>query len=249
VTSVTRNRQPRLTRAFVNLSGPKDSRSPVLPGRGWGIVCMMVGETTLFYRTLRVVSTLPRWYFRFRVEGAEHVPSTGPCVIAANHTSYVDPIVLAMACPRPVQFIVDREQYERPLVHWVAVRTGAIPVENDPRDLGSLRRALLALRQGAVLGIFPEGGRSDDGSLNPAKPGAALLALRGGVPLVPAGIDGAYRAYSRHQRFPRPTPITVRFGPPIPFPATWLHHAAKEHLGEAMALLMGGIRGLAGLGG
>jgi 1-acyl-sn-glycerol-3-phosphate acyltransferase len=212
------------------------------------MVMTMAGKTTLFYRTLRVVSALPRWYFRFRVEGADHVPTAGPCVLAANHTSYIDPIVLAMASPRPVQFIVDREQYHRPLVHWVAVRTGAIPVENDPRDLGSLRRALLALRQGAVLGIFPEGGRSDDGRLTPAKPGAALLALRAEVPLVPAGIDGAYRAYSRHHRFPHPSPITVRFGPPIPFPATWLHHAAKEHLEEATALIMGRIRALAGLG-
>jgi 1-acyl-sn-glycerol-3-phosphate acyltransferase len=212
------------------------------------MVVPMAGETTLFYRTLRVVSALPRWYFRFRVEGAGHVPVAGPCVLAANHTSYIDPIVLAMASPRPVHFIVDREQYQRPLVHWVAVRTGAIPVENDPRDLGSLRRALLALRQGAVLGIFPEGGRSDDGRLKPVKPGAALLALRAEVPLVPAGIVGAYRAYSRHHRVPRPSPITVRFGPPIPFPTTWLHQAAKEHLEEATALVMGRIRALAGLG-
>jgi 1-acyl-sn-glycerol-3-phosphate acyltransferase len=209
----------------------------------------MTGETTFFYRAMRVVSALPRWYFRFRVEGAGHVPAAGPCLIAANHTSYIDPIVLAMACPRPVRFIVDREQYYRPLVHWAAVRSGAIPVENDPRDLGSLRRALQALRQGAVLGIFPEGGRSDDGGLKPAKPGAALLALRAGVPLVPAGIVGAYRAYSRHHRFPRPAPITVRFGAPVPFPATWRHQAAKEHLEEAIALVMADIGALAGLGG
>jgi 1-acyl-sn-glycerol-3-phosphate acyltransferase len=209
----------------------------------------MAGKTPLFYRALRVVSALPRWYFRLRVEGAEHVPAAGPCVLAANHASYIDPIVLATACPRPVQFIVDREQYYRPLVHWIAARTGAIPVENDPRDLGSLRRALLALRQGAVLGIFPEGGRSDDGRLKPAKPGAALLALRAGVPLVPAGIVGAYRAYSRYHRFPHPAPITVRFGDPLPFPAAWQRHATKEHLEEATALVMAAIGALADLGG
>jgi 1-acyl-sn-glycerol-3-phosphate acyltransferase len=209
----------------------------------------MAGETPLFYRALRVVSALPRWYFHLRVEGAGFVPAAGPCVLAANHTSYIDPIVLATACPRPVQFIVDREQYHRPLVHWIAARTGAIPVENDPRDLGSLRRALLALRQGAVLGIFPEGGRSDDGSLKPAKPGAALLALRAGVPLVPAGIGGAYQAYSRHHRFPRPAPITVRFGAPLPFPADWRRHAAKGHLEEATALVMAAIGDLSGVGG
>jgi 1-acyl-sn-glycerol-3-phosphate acyltransferase len=158
--------------------------------------------------------------------------------------SYVDPVVLAMACPRPVRFIVDREQYERPLVSWVARRTGAIPVENNPRDLGSLRRALQALRAGSVLGIFPEGGRSTDGALKPVKPGAALLALRAGVPLVPTGIRGTFAAYSRHHLIPRPRPITVRFGEPVLFPAAWGERAAKDHLTEAMVLIMERIREL-----
>jgi 1-acyl-sn-glycerol-3-phosphate acyltransferase len=201
-----------------------------------------VGEETGFYRALRLVSALPRRYFRLRVSGAEHVPARGPCILAANHASYLDPVLLAMACPRPVRFIVDRTQYHRLLVHWVAARTGAIPVENNPRDVGSLRRALHALKQGAVLGIFPEGGRSDDGSLKPAKPGAALLALRAGVPLVPAGIVGTYAAFSRHHRFPRPRPVEVRFGAPLALPASWSHHAAKGHLEEATEIVMAAIR-------
>ena len=208
------------------------------------MVWQMNLETGFLYRSLRLLAALPGWYFRFRVEEARHVPATGPCIIAANHTSYVDPIVLWMACPRHVRFIVDREQYLRPLVHWVATRTGAIPVENDPRDLGSLRRALLVLKQGSVLGIFPEGGRSDDGSLKAAKPGAVLLALRAGVPLVPAGIVGAFAAYSRHHRFPRPRRILVRFGEPLELPDAWRGHAAKDHLEEATALLMARIRDL-----
>ena len=203
-------------------------------------------EATLLYRSLRVLAALPRRYFRLRVEGAGNVPAAGPCIIAANHASYLDPVVLWMACPRHVRFIIDREQYQRPLVHWMAVRTGAIPVENNPRDLGSLRRALLALRQGTVLGIFPEGGRSDDGSLKTFKPGAALLALRAGVPLLPAGIVGTFAAYSRHQRFPRPGPILVRFGEPIDLPEAWRGHAAREHLDEATTLLKERVRDLSG---
>lgn len=205
----------------------------------------MIDETP-FYRALRLLSALPRWYFRFRVEGAANVPAAGPCILAANHVSYVDPVVLAMACPRPVRFIVDREQYVRPLVHWVASRTGAIPVENNPRDLASLRRALQALREGSVVAIFPEGGRSPDGTLQPVKPGGALLALRSGVPLVPAAIAGTFAAYSRHHRLPRPRPITVRFGEPVLFPQDWGGHAATEHLGEAIALVMDRVRALLG---
>lgn len=204
----------------------------------------MIEEGTFAYRGLRLLSALPRVYFHFHVEGAECVPTVGPCIIAANHASYIDPIVLWMACPRHVRFIVDREQYHRPLVNWVAARTGAIPVENNPRDLGSLRRALSTLKQGAVLGIFPEGGRSDDGSLKRGKPGAVLLALRARVPLLPVGIVGAFAAYSRHQRFPRPKPILVRFGEPLAFPDAWRGHAAKDHLEEATAMLMERIKNL-----
>lgn len=193
---------------------------------------------------MRRLSALPRWYFRFRVEGAGSIPAAGPCVIAANHASYIDPIVLAMASPRPMRFIVDKAQYYRLWVHWIAVRTGAIPVENDPRDLGSLRRALDALRQQTVLGIFPEGGRTVDGSLQPLKPGATLLALRAGVPLIPAGICGSYDSFSRHHRFPRRSPVTVRFGEPMPFPADWQGRNAKEHLDQATALLTDRIRAL-----
>ncbi|HWR96928.1 MAG TPA: lysophospholipid acyltransferase family protein [Candidatus Methanoperedens sp.] len=197
----------------------------------------MIDETP-FYRALRVLSALPRFYFRLRVEAAQRVPAAGPCILAANHASYVDPIVLAMACPRPVRFIVDRVQYERPLVRWIARRTGAIPVENAPRDLGSLRRALLALRGGSIIGIFPEGGRSTDGALQPARAGVALLALRAGVPLLPVAILGAFAAYSRHHLLPRPRPVTVRFGEPVRFPAAWGDRAAKDHIEEATALVM-----------
>lgn len=203
----------------------------------------MVGDTP-FYRVLRVLSVLPRGYFRLRVEGAGNLPAAGPCVLAANHVSYLDPIVLAIASPRPVRFIVAIDQYRRRAVHWIAAGTDAIPVANDPRDLGSLRRALQALHDGAVLGIFPEGGRSPDGLLQPAKPGAALLALRTGAPLVPAGIVGAYEAYGRHHRFPRPRPVTVRFGAPLDFPQGWRGHGAKTHLDEATALLMEAIGAL-----
>ncbi len=208
------------------------------------MVWRMAGETTFFYRFLRILCLLPRWSLRLRVEGATRVPGAGPCLIAANHTSYLDPIVLFMACTRPIRFIIDRGVYRWPLVHWVAVRTGAIPVGNDTRDLGSLRRALLALRAGAMIGIFPEGGRSDDGSLKAGKPGAVLLALRAGVPLVPAGIVGTYAVWSRHHRFPRPGPVLVRFGEPLEFPEAWRGHAAREHLEEATALLMERIRAL-----
>lgn len=198
-------------------------------------------EETPFYRNLRRVSRLLAWYLRFQVEDAALIPRDGPCILAANHASYLDPIVLGMACPRPVRFIMDRGYYEMRVVHWISMRAGAIPVENDPGDIGSLRRSLAVLKQAGILGIFPEGGRSDDGTLKPAKPGVALLALRTGVPVIPAAILGTFAALPRGRCLPRRGPVLVRFGTPVTFPAAWAAGRNKAHLDEATAMIMRAI--------
>ena len=127
-------------------------------------------------------------------------------------------------------------------MHWVAVRTGAIPVENDPRDLGSLRRALQALKEGSVLGIFPEGGRSGDGSLKTGQAGGgAAGAARGSAPR-PGGDRRRVRGLLATPPVAAPAPILVRFGEPIDLPEAWRGHAAKDHLEEATALLLERIR-------
>jgi 1-acyl-sn-glycerol-3-phosphate acyltransferase len=198
------------------------------------------GETR-FYRTMRWISRGVAWYFRFRVEGAGNLPAAGPCIVAANHASYLDAIVLAMAVPRPLRYLMDKKHFELPVVHWFSARFGAIPVDNSAGDLGSLRRSLAVLKHGGVLGIFPEGGRSPDGSLQPAKPGVALLARRTGVPVVPAGIVGSYAAMPRGRTIPRRDPVTVRFGPPLLLGAPGEAGRGKGDLEEGTARIMGAI--------
>jgi 1-acyl-sn-glycerol-3-phosphate acyltransferase len=163
-----------------------------------------------------MVSVKP--FFRVRSEGIENVPRSGPFILAANHVSYVDPLVLAITCPRPIRFIMLREFWEKPFIGWVCRKAGSFPVDPLGPTTAALRSAMTVLHGGKVLGIFPEGGRSPDGRLLPGKAGVALLVLKTGLPLVPAAILGADRAYSRKMLLPRPYRITVRYGAPLTFP-------------------------------
>jgi 1-acyl-sn-glycerol-3-phosphate acyltransferase len=111
-----------------------------------------------------------------------------------------------------------REFWEKPFIGWVCRKGGSFPVDPLGSATGALRQAMAVLHGDKVLGIFPEGGRSPDGRLLPGKAGVALLVLKTGLPLVPAAIIGADRAYSRNMLLPRPYRITVRYGAPLTFP-------------------------------
>jgi 1-acyl-sn-glycerol-3-phosphate acyltransferase len=141
-------------------------------------------RTNLAYRVIRSVGKpLLRIAFRLTAEGVELVPGEGGLIVAANHVSYLDPLVLGAVFPRP--------------------------------ELGSIKRALRALEEGEVVGIFPEGARSRDGSLQPFERGVALLAARAGVPVVPAFIDGTHRAMPPGSALIRPRKIRVVLGEPL----------------------------------
>ena len=173
------------------------------------------------YRTLRgPVRRLLDRYFDFRVEGLEHLPPEGPLIVAANHHNYLDGVVLAAAVPRAIAFLVmPRVWRATPLHPWVHRRIGSIPLNLSRPDVGALRRALVTLRAGKAVGIFPEGPFSTCGRLESGLPGVGLLALRSGVPVIPAGIRGTYDALvGRRGYVPRRHPLSVRFGAPRRFP-------------------------------
>jgi 1-acyl-sn-glycerol-3-phosphate acyltransferase len=174
----------------------------------------------LVYQLLRtpVRAALARW-FDLRVEGLEHLPATGPYLVAANHHNYLDGVVLAAALPRAIAFLVmPRVWRATPLHPWLHRRLGSIPLRLERPDVGALRRALRALEDGRVVGIFPEGPFSVRGRLERGLPGVGLLAARGGVPVVPAGIRGTYQALvGRRGYIPRRHPLAVHFGPPRRF--------------------------------
>jgi 1-acyl-sn-glycerol-3-phosphate acyltransferase len=158
-----------------------------------------------------------RWFCRLRVEGAEHVPRRGPVIIAANHRSMLDVPLVVVACPRPIAFMAHRNLFGDPVRAAFFHAMGGYPVDpHAGRDTGALGFGTAVLERGLVLGLFPEGTRSRSPSMGPFLPGAAWLALRTGVPVVPCGIvgtepppgDGATRWLRRRR-------IRISFGPPI----------------------------------
>jgi 1-acyl-sn-glycerol-3-phosphate acyltransferase len=167
------------------------------------------------YRTLRAWLLPPvTRFFSLTVEGVGHLPRRGSYIIAANHHNYLDGVVLGLAVPEPIAFVVMPRVYQATSLHRrFHDRIGSIPMSLPRPDIGAVRRALGVLERGAILGIFPEGPFSVRGRLERGLPGVAMLALRAGVPVVPAAIRGTYEAL-RGRRFylPRRHPITVRFG-------------------------------------
>jgi 1-acyl-sn-glycerol-3-phosphate acyltransferase len=159
--------------------------------------------------------------FDLRVTGLEHVPATGPFILAANHHNYLDGIVLGVALPRPLGFLVMPRVYRASPLHPMLHRLiGSIRVELDHPDPGALKRALRRLAAGHPVCIFPEGPFSREGRLVRGRPGVAALATRSGVPVVPAAIRGTFEALAgRRFYLPRRQQVEVRLGAPLRFAA------------------------------
>lgn len=201
----------------------------------------------MFYLLIRTIAwPLKALYFRIEAEGLAHFPRRGPAIVVANHASYLDAGVLGSVLPRQVHFMVLQAMYAMWRIRWFYAGMGTIPVQRDRPDPAAIRKALEVLGRGGVLGIFPEGGRSPDGRLRPAMLGAALIAARSAAPVVPAGILGAFEAFPRGRRLPRPRPIRVRFGPPFRYGAEPVRRPPREELEAFSARMMGAIAGLKG---
>jgi 1-acyl-sn-glycerol-3-phosphate acyltransferase len=130
------------------------------------------------------VRELLRNVYRIEVEGAEHIPASGPAILAANHESLADPFFLGVATPRPIHWMAKAELWKNPVVARLMDWFGTFPIERGGGDSGALRHGIKLLEEGGVLGIFPQG-TSRPLRNRPFMRGAARLALATGAPLVP----------------------------------------------------------------
>ena len=162
-----------------------------------------------------------RLFFRIRAEGREHIPARGPCILVANHQSYIDGLFVSMFLKnkflRQLHYYAKRKHVTKGFLSWLARNCNVIVVEVGRDVQLSLHMMAQALQEGGSLLIFPEGTRSTDGALGDFKSTFAAMALEMKVPIIPVAISGAHRALPRGKRFPRPfTRIHVRFLPAIP---------------------------------
>ncbi len=173
-----------------------------------------------FYRVVRrIFLVVAAPLFRLKVEGRERIPREGPAVLIAAHRSWLDPPMLGAACPRPVRFLIlERVYHWRPALRWFYKKMRALPVSpGSEGSLASLRTALKHLEEGELIGVFPEGRVVTDGPRH-AYPGAALLAVRSGAPVIPVEIEGSDRAWPHRRPYPSPRPVRVTLGSPLPAP-------------------------------
>jgi 1-acyl-sn-glycerol-3-phosphate acyltransferase len=160
------------------------------------------------------VRTICILFFRVRVYNQNRVPAEGGVLIASNHQSYLDPILVGVGIERSISYMARRSLFRHPLFGGLIRALNTFPVERGGRDTAALREAVERLKSGWCLTVFPEGTRSHDGRIGRIHPGALLMAHRAQTPIVPAVIEGAFEAWPRHGP-PRPGRILVGYGMPI----------------------------------
>lgn len=169
----------------------------------------------LYFVLKRLLTPIADAYFSLRATGHEALPD-GPFIVAGNHSSMLDWVFVARFVERPIRFVLTREFYDQVATLYRAL--GVIPIRDGAIELSAVRQLHATLARGEIVGVFPEGQITRDGSLLPAQPGVIAIAARAGVPIVPVGVRGAFEAFPRDARLPRRHPIRVAYGAPLEIP-------------------------------
>jgi 1-acyl-sn-glycerol-3-phosphate acyltransferase len=191
--------------------------------------------------------------WRPTVEGLDKVPATGPVIVASNHLSFADSLVIPIVAPRKVVFLAKQDYFTGTGLKGALSRgwfsgMGMIPVDRDDSRaaLASLDIALEVLGRGEAFGIYPEGTRSRDGRLYRGRTGVAHLALTSGAPVVPVGLSGTQDLQPVGSRLPRLAQVTVRFGDPLTFQQRYDGVPTGRARREVTDLVMNAIQRLSG---
>lgn len=173
------------------------------PNRVWYRFCRWI---------CRVVSVV---LFRFRFDGADNLPEVGGALVLSNHQSFLDPAFVGQCHHRRMNFVA-RESLNRSLIYrLIAGPLDPIPIDRDGMGLSGIKEMLKRAKRGEIVVLFPEGTRTKDGELGELKSGFAALCKRAKLPIIPAALDGAYQAWPRGKKLPRPNVVQMEFGKPI----------------------------------
>jgi len=152
------------------------------------------------------------FFIRLKVNGKENIPKKGGFILASNHISYLDPLVLGFACPRDLNFMAKEELFHNPFFARAIRSVGAFPVKRKSADMSAIKEAVRRVRSGKGLVLFPEGGRGDGMELQKPEAGIGFIAAKSQVPVIPAFIKGTEHALPKGSKFIRHARVSVIFG-------------------------------------
>jgi 1-acyl-sn-glycerol-3-phosphate acyltransferase len=147
----------------------------------------------------------------------ERVPLTGPVILAANHASFIDPPLVGAGITRDINYLARESLFRFPGIGALLRSWNSVPVDREGGGAAGLKAILDRLLAGGAIILFPEGTRTRDGKLQPARSGIGLTVIKSDAPVVPVRVFGTYEAYGRHLKLPRPRPIAVKYGRPMNF--------------------------------
>jgi len=156
--------------------------------------------------------------FRWEVCGLENVPRSGGVILAPNHSSFLDPVLVGTSLPRKVYFLTRSSLFHPPPWAWFLRRLHTVPVERDKPGPSSIKKILRLLNSGRIILMFPEGTRGSGRALGQAKGGVGMMALKSGLPVVPVYISGAARILPKGARMIRPRKVKIVYGSALRFP-------------------------------
>jgi len=161
--------------------------------------------------------TIYATYFRWRVFDPQNVPLHGGVILASNHASFLDPPLVGAGLRRDINYLARESLFRFPGVGALLRSWNSVPVDRDGGGARGLKAILDRLLAGGAIILFPEGTRTKDGNLQPARSGIGLTVIKSTAPVVPVRVFGTYEAYGRHIKFPRPRRIMVKYGHPMNF--------------------------------
>ena len=159
-------------------------------------------------------------YFRWRVYHPERVPLTGPLILASNHLSFLDPPLVGAGVTRGINYMARKTLFRYPGIGALLRSWNAVPVDRDGGSASGLKEILDRLKRGGAIIMFPEGTRSLNGQLQPARSGIGLAIIKSSAPVVPVRVFGTFEAYGKGVKFPRPHRIALKYGEPMDFAAS-----------------------------
>ncbi|MDO9463765.1 MAG: lysophospholipid acyltransferase family protein [bacterium] len=154
-------------------------------------------------------------YFRLEVKGADNVPKKGGVLVASNHSSFLDPVIVGVGISRATYYLTKQNLFKIPIFGLLIKSLHTIPVRREQVSISTFKELIRSLHSKKAVILFPEGTRSIDGKLGQGKIGIGMLALKANVPIVPAYIDGATKAFPKYGKWIHPKKIRVIFGKPI----------------------------------